>query len=187
MGRFYCEDEGDQPYALWKANLDRAIKGRKGQAFLRYLKRGLEALPKPELIEEGFYHRRTAEDLDPQGATVMPDGYAEEEACALGAALRLRVIETGEAVKYVYRNRATGSVVRHTITSLEDLATDWSSDEEGYEHAEWAAHTFGIPSSLAWHIGWLNDEMWEGLEDGERYQRMMEWIDERILPEPVAA
>ena len=48
------EDMGLGENELWAANAERAIKGRKGQKFLREVEQALLALPEPRLIAGSF-------------------------------------------------------------------------------------------------------------------------------------
>src|ERR1700719_82003 len=77
MGRSGYVDEwdGDTPNAseLWRANVDRMLKGAKGQKFLRELLAALDALPVKRLI---------AEDLERDG-----------EVCTIGAVGKYRRID----------------------------------------------------------------------------------------------
>lgn len=69
-----CED--DLRYGRWRAQVASAIRGERGQAFLRDLLAALEAMPEKELI---------ADDLEADG-----------EVCAIGALGRARGIDMGE-------------------------------------------------------------------------------------------
>jgi hypothetical protein len=182
VGRFYGEDEGDMPYEFWEANLQRAIRGRRGQAFLRYLKRALEALPEPRLIEGGLYHRTTEDE------NAFPP--ETEMACALGAVLRLRLLEGGEVVtwkpRYPKRHPREGVVTYKTLAALDTGLPLGDDDLEGDEHAHWVANTCDVAENLAWHIGYLNDEQWEGLTPERRFQQMLAWIDEHLRGEVAA-
>lgn len=54
MSRF-CDDYDDEDFPnqaqLWRANTDRALAGKKGQAFLKEMEGALLSLPRPRLIE----------------------------------------------------------------------------------------------------------------------------------------
>jgi hypothetical protein len=67
-----CENVG-----LWRAAVDRAIRGKRGQAFLRELLSALDALPSKRLIDD---------DL------VREDG----EVCAIGAVAVARKLDTSK-------------------------------------------------------------------------------------------
>lgn len=172
MGRFYCEDEGDMPYALWEANLERAIKGRRGQAMLHELEAALLALPQPRL-EEMVLYRGVYE--------AAGDFYGTEEteqvdACAIGAYLRFRILNGTPVFRW------PKSKMR--LETLADLQRE-DSEDYGDEHAK-LMEACGVPGNLAWHIGWLNDEQFEGYTPEERYEHMLAWVREQLLPEQVA-
>src|SRR4051812_46491567 len=63
-------EDGDNSGWLYRANVDRAIAGKRGQAFLRELIAALDALPEKKLIAESFA--------------------AGEGVCALGSVARVR-------------------------------------------------------------------------------------------------
>lgn len=178
MGRFYSDgdDFTAEERADWKRSLEQMIREPKGQAFLRAIKRGMEALPERKLIRQGLYHRVEV-DLPDGAEGELP---VKEEACALGATLRLQIVEGGVVVRH--RDPKTGFV--SAIKTLDELNTDagWL-DEDGYEHSVWASHTFDVPEELTWHIGWMNDELWESQTPEVRYQRMMAWVKKHLVSE----
>lgn len=73
MSRSGYSDDGDY-IALWRGNVERAIKGKKGQEFFRELLAALDALPNKRLIP----HELVSED---------------GECCALGAVAMARKLD----------------------------------------------------------------------------------------------
>lgn len=65
----YCDDGGDNEN-LWRGSVMRALRGKRGQAFLKELIKALDALPEKKLI---------AHELEDEGSF-----------CAIGAVGRLR-------------------------------------------------------------------------------------------------
>lgn len=50
----YTEDDGDGRLALWRGQVASAIRGKRGQRFLRDLVSALDAMPEKRLIKEEF-------------------------------------------------------------------------------------------------------------------------------------
>lgn len=73
----YTEDYDWDHWAMirWRGAVTSALRGKKGQAFLRELRDALDALPAPRLI---------------QGQLQSPEG----DVCALGAVARCRNLDT---------------------------------------------------------------------------------------------
>lgn len=93
MSRFDFDGDGEEypgEYALFEANIDRALAGKRGQAILREMKAALEALP----------HKRLCQ------GRLADDG----EVCVLGALCVKRLRDTGltfeEAVEKAEREYA---------------------------------------------------------------------------------
>lgn len=79
MGRSGYSDDNDDPLALgrWRAQVESAMRGKRGQRFFRDLIAALDALPEKKLVKN---------ELETKGGAV----------CALGALARLRgVVLTG--------------------------------------------------------------------------------------------
>lgn len=86
----YCED-GDYEYSnLWMASVERAMYGKRGQAFLKELAAAMDAMPEKKLI---------ADEL------VTPEG----EVCAIGVVCKSRGLNT-EGVD-IYDREEIGKLV----------------------------------------------------------------------------
>jgi hypothetical protein len=85
---YYDEgDDGNWSLICWRGAVASAMRGKKGQAFLRELRDALDAMPEKRLI---------AEDLEKETAYVGVDGdppTTKVEACALGVVARRRGID----------------------------------------------------------------------------------------------
>ena len=115
--------------ALWMANIERAIHGKRGQKALRALEQALLALPEKRLIA---------------GALLDENG----EVCPLGALWRQRCLTRGEAVKLpdnlvdedgLYQSIEIGmtyfgmtKVLANTIAYQNDEARSDKTPEERY-------------------------------------------------------
>lgn len=197
MARFnddwYDGEEFPNQTALWNANIERSIKGKKGQAVLRDLREALLELPQPRLI----------------------NGYiaAGNEVCAVGALVLKRRVSKGEArgevLKELERLVKPYCECSHSIDEHEDgtghctfyskyskrgcwdacekfrLDPEEMGDEFGADVTASVGTKVGVTYSLAWRIASLNDQTFGNATPEERWQKMMEWIDKN-LEQPVA-
>lgn len=106
MSRFDCDDYDENypnQYALYQANTERALKGKRGKAFLRELEAALLALPQKRLIE---------------GRICLAG-----EVCAMGALALKRRVETGqkieEALQWLEENAPREGYVGETADFME--------------------------------------------------------------------
>lgn len=76
MSRSNYSEDGEN-IGLWRANVERTIGGKRGQAFLREMAAALDAMPVKELIADDF--------IDENGC-----------ACAMGAVAQARKLEVRE-------------------------------------------------------------------------------------------
>lgn len=198
MARFhddwYDGEEFPNQTALWNANIDRAIKGRKGQAVLRDLREALLELPQPKLI----------------------NGYiaAGQDVCAVGALVVHRRVSKGEAREQVlqeletlikpycecghprdlhedgdgYCKYVSGNTSKGCWNQCEKFRLDPEEmgDDFGGDVTARLGVRAGVSYSLAWRLASLNDETFRNATPEERWQKMMGWIDEN-LQEPVVA
>lgn len=102
------DDDGNYPVALWRGAVESAIRGRRGQAFLRELLAALDALPEKRLI---------ANDL-------VSDG----EVCAIGAVGVARGVEMADLDPEDYETVAD----RFGIARALAQELFWLNDEAAY-------------------------------------------------------
>ena len=68
----YSDDCDDVRFNLYRANVDRAIAGKRGQAFLREMAAALDAMPVKELVAEEIV--RDSEHVCAMGAVALARG-----------------------------------------------------------------------------------------------------------------
>jgi hypothetical protein len=177
MSRYYddCED-GAMPAQLWEANLERAIKGKRGQQVLRDLRDALTALPQPRLIEGALC---TVNPL--QRMAQAPDNWLAHT--EIGA----KVDEQGEGVCGVgaylwWQNVKAGMTAEEAFAALPTMADETSDLWETADLARKAGVTF----TLAWHLAYRNDETLGHLSPEERHTRFIAWIDSKLSKGAVA-
>lgn len=191
MSRFPEGDEYD-PLAQgrWEANVVRSIKGRKGQKALRDLRDALLAMPEKRLIRDDF---------------ATPDG----EVCAVGAAVAYQRAqakgvtiteaarelaaedpdpwdgytknpETGRYEKQVERVRYDAATRSMVPTGKFFTETRYHDDDPADYTASRGKVEAGFSWTLAWQIGWQNDEGWGHLSPEQRWQKCLKWVESKL-------
>lgn len=167
MSRYEYDGDGAMPYGLWRSNVDRALKGKRGKQALRDLREALLALPEPRLIEGALCtvdpEQRASHSAGPQRdwrlAELREHG---EGVCAIGAYLWHQKVKAG-----MDPAEAFGSLPTYADSDGADL----------HDTARLAEDTAPITYTLAWEIAIRNDETWGGKTPEERYTAFMAWID----------
>lgn len=151
----------------FSANIKRALKGRKGQAFLRELEAALVALPEKRLVRGVF-----AEADELPVPTTDPTFYrakvvATGEVCALGAVAVERAVRKGMTREEACQKYAE---------QFDPEENDWIlTQEQGKE--------LGICHPLAYEIIYHNDESCARTPE-DRYEEVLRWVRSQIIPEP---
>lgn len=156
--------EDDEPYpnasALFQANVDRALKGKKGQTFLREIESALLAMPEKKLI----------------GSAVCEGG----QVCLLGAVAVERAVKNGKS-----RADALAELEKEAKEhgQYEPEGVNW--DEADDETLEYLRSLLGIKQfPLAWTFVHENDECHVRTPE-ERYERMLKWVQRNIKGEEI--
>jgi hypothetical protein len=143
-------DDDTIPVGLWLAGVRRSVQGKRGQAILVELEQALEALPQKRLTKGALAQ---LEDFDAD--VPKPTG----DVCLVGALALHREVKKGKSVD-------------EALMHLADL-------EDGYPGADGTAEVgaaMGMSRSMAWHLGWVNDEMFMSASPEERYERVLAWV-----------
>lgn len=115
MSRSGYSDDGEY-LELWRASVDRALKGKRGQNFLRELIGSLDALPEKSLI---------AEDLQDGSGNV----------CALGAVGKMRGLDMSKLDPENYmRLSKTFGIAQAMVQEIEymnDEYWNWERNDDG--------------------------------------------------------
>lgn len=151
-------------YGRYQGALTRAIRGTRGQSFLRELIAALDAMPVKELL---------------RGVAVQSDG----SCCALGAVAIARGVDI---VPDFYRQDAAAKLAQEEgdpndadlldeclAETLEEYGTDWYED---------VAKILAIPETLARETIYTNDEGWAATPE-ERWREMRQWAAARLRPD----
>jgi hypothetical protein len=154
MSRF--DNDGEENFAgqyeLWQPNVERALKGKRGQQALRDLEQALLDLPEKQLIS----------------GHLAKDG----QVCTVGALVLHRRMTKGE-------ERAA------ILADLDGGTEDDSYDN--YERTIAEGKRVGLTFTLAWELGSRNDECYYFATPEQRYERILEWVRGRLVPEATTA
>ena len=112
----YVDDDDDGMLHLWRGNVDRAIRGKRGQAFLLEMAAALDAMPVKELITNNI--------VDYSG-----------QVCAIGAVAKARGLDVSKV------DEGDGEEVGRTFGIARHLAQEiaYMNDERGPVHETPAA------------------------------------------------
>lgn len=178
MSRFddYDYDAPEYPNAadLWRANVQRALAGKRGKKALAELREALRALPEKRLISGALctvggaekrassdWHRQDLEDK------IKSEG---EGVCAIGAYLWFKKVKAGADPQAAFEELPTL------------LDSDGGSDYETAAAGERAGLTFTLASTLAYR----NDSTFDNKTPEQRYDAFMAWLDEQLADSEVA-
>jgi len=187
----YSEGDGEEwpnAGALWAANVERALGGKKGQAALRELREALMALPQKRLIARAMCtvgsDARLRAAQEAMGWTV--EGERAEQAKAWReqemAELRELMEEQGEGVcavgAYIWLKNVKAGMSNDeafaALPTLDDLDHD-------LEETAWEGKKVGLASTLAWELAFRNDEHYDHLNPEARYVAFMSWIEKQLV------
>lgn len=183
MSRFGNDGDGDyEPLDMgrWENNLRRAITGKRGQKVLRELREALLALPERRLV---------AGDLaTPEGEVCTVGAYvawkkAQDEGVAVtDAAKALAAVDPEEWDGYE-RNPETGAYQQRVSAEwLRDgYWTRTHGEDEGAGHTTDCAVASGMCFTLAYDLGWRNDEFLGDFTPEGRWQAVFNWVESKIV------
>lgn len=160
----YSDDYGDDDplaYGRWQAAVRSAMRGKRGQAFLKEALAVLDAMPDKRLIREHLVFEGHQSSYGRPEIIVGGDELVDAttgHAMPMGAVCLL------------------GAVGRHRNIDLTNLDPE---DSEG------VAKAFDIADAMAREIVYWNDEggPWRGETPEARWIRMRAWVANQIKPE----
>lgn len=177
MSRFGDDDYDGEDFpnqaALWQANAERALKGKRGRRALRDLRAALRALPEPRLIAGALCTVNPAKraegrhDPDWLLADISEMG---EGVCAGGALLWHLKVKAG----------------MDPIAAFDSLPTLEDSNHSGWESADLIAHEARLAKPLAVEIAFRNDETYLRMTPEDRYTAFLAWINAELADETAA-
>ncbi len=158
MSRSGYVDDCDDPlkFGRWRAQVKSAMRGKRGQSFLRELAAALDAMEVKELIAEELINE-------------------EGQCCTIGVVCKARGMDVSN-IDYECPERvgAAVGIARQLAAEIE-----YENDEFGGRFVKVAQER---PPDKSWHPGFR----WERVEEtpAERWQRMRKWVAGKILTPP---
>lgn len=140
---------------LWPSWAERAIKGKRGQSYLRELESILVSMPDKRLGEGGLFEEDTLE-------------YAPL-ACTLGA---FRIGREVAAKKTTWE---------HWELNLPALFPGQDPCDSAWSSAEFGTDTLGLQRTLAWTIAEENDREGSRESPEARYERILAWVRSELV------
>lgn len=126
----YSDDYDYDPLASgrWKAALNSAMRGKRGQAFLREMLAALDALPRKRLVANVLQQAR----WDESGENLVP--VKDGDVCAFGAVGRARGIEMPARLDLDADDEIAVGDVQRLFGTVETLSREimYQNDEGGY-------------------------------------------------------
>ena len=174
MSRYEDDYDGEDfpnQSALWHANAERALKGKRGRKALTDLRAALLALPDKRLIEGALctVNPEKRREFRPEDAWRYNDlaGRAAQDGtgvCAIGALLWHRKVKAG----------------MDPAEAFDSLPTMDDANHDLHDTARLAVRDAGLVYSLAWDLAYRNDETYEARTPEERYAAFLAWIEQEL-------
>lgn len=196
MSRF--SDDSDDPedgrtWEMLEQTANNALRSKRGKAALTELREALLALPERKLCTGALATKGMVcavgsyiakKDAEASGITVA-------EAVAKLADLRDQERRELALQRRGYLlSRTRGLPAEAPITDEE--FEDGYQDTEDSDRTASAGERAGLTYSLAWQIGYANDELYGGVNligrrftDEERWGKMLAWVDEKLALPPL--
>ena len=186
---------------LWRANVARALRGRRGQAALRDLREALLALPEKRLIEGALCTVGLKGRIEAMPETVIRDvrGYhrdangqvtwTEPEPTPVQNYERTSLIEFAEEHEgqpegvcavgaYAWWKKVKAGM--DPEAAFADLPVLPDNDAGEWETAS-AGEAAGLAGILAYELAYMNDERYGGMSPEQRYDAFMKWLDSQLV------
>ena len=156
---YECDDQW--AHIRWRGAVASALRGKRGQAFLREILAALDAMPEKRLIGSRFE--------------------ADGDCCTLGAVCRARGVDTSGLTPDDYDPDDVSVEIAEMLGIPRALAAEimWENDE-AISDTRWVYPPTPEPSELAVFGGHVSDAA------ERRWQHMRNWVAMRII-EPEAA
>lgn len=161
MSRFdFDDDEHAISWEMVQWNLSRHIGTARGQAKLHEFREALLAVPGHRLISSNL-------------AT------EEGDVCAIGAFA---------AYKRSLQGKDWGEAVQEVRALYQPPSKwGWADEVDAFTTQDAGVRECGLNRTLAWMLAYMNDEDFGGLKPEARWQRMYDWVSERLVELKVPA
>lgn len=185
---FGSDGKPKETSGLWRANVQRALKGRRGQAALRDFRDALMALPEKVLIEGALCTVGIQDRIESLPTTVTRPHWKTGEREVVNNWEREVLVEYVDQHKnqpegvcaigaYVWWKKVKSGM------SPEDAfaATPVLPDTDGGQwETEAAGREAGLAGVLALDLAFKNDENLGGATPEERYEWFLKWVNKQI-------
>lgn len=148
----YRDGLDDWDLIRWRGAVASAIRGKRGQAFLRDLIAALDEMPERRLVAGALKVEMGDQLQDEWGEPWGPKTEEHCGVCALGALGQARGMTGGE---------------------MKAIRPD---DREAL------SDTFGIAEALVAEVMWVNDEIWGDTSPERRWRVVRDWAENQLLP-----
>jgi hypothetical protein len=171
MSRSGYSDEGDHwDMIRWRGAVKSAMRGKRGQAFLRELRDTLDAMPEKRLVSGAF--RRDTPEIVPKTVWKNDGGMQQEivnierppGVCTIGSVLVGRGMDDSKLGQL-------NSAIEQTY---------------GSELSEIVAKELGIAPALVAEVMYMNDEYTydpDKEKPEDRWQRIRDWVEKQLSSE----
>ena len=164
---YECDDQW--AHIRWRGAVASALRGKRGQAFLREILAALDAMPEKRLIGSRFE--------------------ADGDCCTLGAVCRARGVDaSGLTPDDDYQSNVSDEIAR-VLGIPRSLAAEimWENDEM-IDETRWVYPPTPEPSEIAVFNGRFNGQVEIGVSDAakRRWKHMRDWVARHII-DPEAA
>lgn len=178
MSRYEDNGEGEVfpgQFQLFQANVERALRGKRGRQALADLREALLNLPEKRLIEGALCtvnpERRKRPEVGPAKvwAEMLNYDLAEhveiegEGVCAVGAYAWWKKVKAGA----------------DPVEAFDSLPTLLES-QEPIDSTARVGNEAGLAMTLAYELAFRSDEVYGGLTPEERYQKFLDWLNEQL-------
>jgi hypothetical protein len=157
--------------AFWRANAERALKGKRGRKALADLREALLALPEKRLIANAF--STVGKPVEPEDPTLRK-WYLDDH--------RHLIEDQGEGVctvaAFVWHQRVKAGA--DPQQALVDLPLYPDYEGEGSWHTEKEGVQAGLSQYVAWTLMQRNDDHLDHLTPEDRWVAVMAWIDQQL-------
>ena len=151
----YVDDVEDNLAAgRWKAQVKSAIRGKRGQAFLRELAAAMDAMPVKELIANELVS-------------------AEGQCCTIGVVCKARGVDVSAVDPEEPEQVAVAVGISHQMAA----EIEYLNDELGYRYEKVVEEK--PADGPHWHPGFRWDRVDE--DPAERWKRMRAWVEKQLI------
>lgn len=164
VSRFDIDDDGEQQisWEMWQWNLSRALASTKGQARLREFRDALLAVPGHRLVRSSI---------------ATPDG----DVCAIGAFAAHKRTQRGSTWAEATADLNQTYHPVQSRTKRDGSQYEFVEEADAWQTQDVGVRECGLNRTLAWHLGYQNDESFYGARTPEQlWQATYDWVCKQL-------